>query len=182
MTTAEQLVRHRDGARWEVVDGRVVPLPSGTPDRRPAALRLARLFEPAAARVGAWVSGEVLVRVGHVPETALRPVLVVVAGEPPYDGVVTTQPLLVVDVGAARRRLWPRGSATQVWIVDGCSVAVDRANVPPRVVTQDRLLRPTGLAGLRVPAATLCALARAVRAGPGPRCRDGEEAPAGHRH
>lgn len=182
MTTAEQLVRQPDGARWEVLGGRIVGLPGGPLDRRSAAARLARLFDPAARRVGAWVSTEVLVRISEEPETALRPVLAVVAGEPPYDGIVTTRPILVVDVGGSRRGLWPRGSATQVWTVDGGGVAVDRADARSRVVAHDRLLRPSGLGGLRLAAATLCELAAAVRACPLPPVRDLGEAPAGHRH
>ena len=77
--SAEALARSSASWTWEVRDGQ--------PCRRRCldwqwrrAAGIARLLEPAAAALGAWVSTEALVRVRRRPETALRPAIAVVAG------------------------------------------------------------------------------------------------------
>lgn len=77
------------------------------------ATRIARLLRPAAEAAGAWVSTEAAVQLTGRP--LLRPAVVVVRGEPPYDGVATRPPLLVVEFDPAKVARWAGVRGTTVW-------------------------------------------------------------------
>ena len=123
-----------------------------TPRPGAVATRIARLLRPAALRIDAWVSTEAAVQLPGHP--LLRPAVLVAAGDPPYDGVALTPPLLVVELDAEKVARWlPLGLAA-VWGPDGAGV-VEISQGVRRIRTPGEHLTVAGHAELVLPVAEL---------------------------
>jgi hypothetical protein len=107
--------------------------------RRVVAAQIAFRLGPAAWAAQAYVSSAAL----HAPPTAepRRPDVIVAAGEPPHDGVVRTDPLLVVALaGASDPQEWLRRGARTVWVL-GADDGVELTAARCRHVTAGGALR-----------------------------------------
>lgn len=158
MTTAAELVRR--SSPCELRRGAVHRLDDDARAPARVAARLARALQPAAEAADAWVSCEALIRVARNPDTALRPVVAVVDAPLPYDGVVDSGLLVVVELDPGRISTWRAARATTaptIWIPQARGVLVADATTTV-VVANDRPLRLPGRAGATVAAADLCRL------------------------
>ena len=126
--------------------------PIAIPRPGPVATRIARLLRPAAVQIGAWVSAEAAVQVSGHP--FLRPAVVVVEGEPPYDGIARIRPLLVVEVDADKVTRWAGLRLPAVWGPYG-EEAVEISAGARHVRQPGELLTVPGHAELVLPVAEL---------------------------
>lgn len=157
MTTAHDLVRAALPLPVELRAGVVTRLPVPAPAQVRLAARIARTLHVPAQAAGAWVSTEALIRVRQEPETALRPVVTVVAGPLPYDGVVDEGAALAVETDISRLALWREADTATVWVVQPGGVVV-AAHGRQSVVEPGGDLTLPGGQSTRVPAADLCRL------------------------
>ena len=122
--------------------------------RRPrlAASRIARHLTPGAIAAEAWVSTQAAYRVDAT--TVWRPAVLVGAGEPPYDGEVTTGVLLVVELELRLAARWQSRSLPAVWAPWSSGVVA----LTPRnreIVAPTDVLTVPGHPSLTLPAALL---------------------------
>ena len=129
--------------------------PIAIPRPGPVATRIARLLRPAAMQIGAWVSAEAAVQLDGHP--LYRPAVVVVEGEPPYDGVARIRPLLVVEVTADKVTRWAALRLPSVWgpYGDGGEEAVEISPGARHVRGLREHLTVPGHPGLVLPVAEL---------------------------
>lgn len=156
MTTAHDLARGALPLPRELRSGVVQRLAVPDAARLRLAARIARALLPDAEAAGAWVSTEALIRLGRVPETALRPVVAVVVGPLPYDGVAEDHGAVAVELDMDRVALWREAAAT-VWVPRPDGVLVAAGGVS-RLVAPDQDLALPGPARVPVAAADLCRL------------------------
>lgn len=119
---------------------------------RARAARLARQLMPGAVAAGAWVSTQAAYRARD--DTVLRPAVMVVAGEPPYDGVVTGDVALVVELDARLVQRWDRFGVHTVWAPSGDGV-VTLTGGTRRVLAASEVLTVPGCPSITLPAAQL---------------------------
>lgn len=124
-----------------------------TPRPSAVATRIARLLRPAALSIDAWVSTEAAVQLPGHP--LLRPAVAVVQGDLPYNGVVTSRPVLVVEVDEERVTRWASLRLPAVW--GPCAgAAVEITGTTRRVRSRDESLAVPQHAALTLPVAELC--------------------------
>lgn len=157
MTTAQPIRRYPLPWPYELHAGTVTSVRHADPLRQRLAARIARVLAPVAQAAGAWVSAEALVRLERNPDTALRPGVVVVRGDAPYDGVVDEGVLLVVELDEERLEVWRDAGMGAVWLPRPRGVVV-AAGAATRVVGADATLLLPGGDGGGVAAGDLCRL------------------------
>ena len=94
--------------------------------QRVRAMDLARRLRAATGGRDLWVSTEAAVRVGG---QLFRPPVLVAKGHPPYDGILLTPPLLVVELRGHDANRWESLASTTVWAPDeptGSAVVVHK--------------------------------------------------------
>ena len=120
--------------------------------RRLAASRIARHLTPGAIAADAWVSTQVVFHSGAGAQW--RPAVIVAAGEPPYDGVVTTGVLLVVEFETRLAARWRGRGIPAIWApcADGVMAVAGRSR---EVVAPTGMLEVPGYPSLTLPAELL---------------------------
>lgn len=119
---------------------------------RANAARIARLLRPGAHAAGGWVSCEAVVRTAA--GALLDPAVVVVSGEPPYDGIVEDGVLLVVETDADLAARWDATAAGTVWAPSADGAVIVHGGISRRVAA-DGQLTVAGHPLLVIPAAAL---------------------------
>jgi hypothetical protein len=154
MTTAAELGRATVPWRCELHRGTVRRLHEADGDSQRRAARLSRLLATTVEGSAAWVSVEALIRVERDPDTALRPAVAVVEGPLPYDGVVDTGLLVVVETDPRRLELWQDAGVHTIWVPRSRGVVVSVAGTS-KVLAGEQELPVPGMGSRGLTAADL---------------------------
>ena len=121
---------------------------------RLAASRIVRHLTPGAIAADAWVSTQAVFRSAAGADEQWRPPVLVAAGEPPYDGVVTTGVLLVVEFETRLAARWRGRGIPAIWAPCAAGVLV-LAGRNREVVAPTGMLSVPGYPSLSLPAELL---------------------------
>lgn len=119
---------------------------------RPQAARIARHLTGGAIAADAWVSTQAAYRLDAA--TLLRPAVMVVAGEPPYDGVVTGGVAAVIELDSRLAQRWLPCDVGVIWAPHGDGV-IALAGGSRSVIAASAVLTVPGYPSLTLPAELL---------------------------